>query len=217
MSDTHSIHRKMIHNVPDGDLLLVAGDVTNVGALEDISSFNIWLETLPHTHKIVIAGNHDWCFQKHKEQAKERLSNAIYLEDSSVKINGLKIYGSPWQPEFFQWAFNLPRGEELAKKWAKIPDDTDILVTHGPPFNILDKLQEGNHTGCSDLLKRIKKVKPCLSVFGHIHEAYGVSVRKDTTFINASICTRSYAATNRPIVVDINSNKKTVSIVMEEK
>lgn len=212
ISDTHNIHNEMLYPVPNGDILLVAGDITNVGALDDVSSFNFWLKGCKHKYKVVIAGNHDWCFQRNKEQAKSRLTNAIYLEDSFVEIEGMKIYGSPWQPEFFQWAFNLPRGKELAEKWAKIPNDTDILVTHGPPAGILDMTKEGNRTGCADLLKRIQKVKPCLSVFGHIHEAYGVRVSKNTTFINASTCTRSYSPSNKPIVVEIDQ-KKNVSIV----
>jgi predicted phosphohydrolase len=184
VSDTHANHHKTL--VPDGDVLLHAGDLTRHGDLADVDEFNRWLGTLPHPHKVVIAGNHDFCFQEQAARARARITNALYLEDEAVRVAGLKVYGSPWQPWFGGWAFNLPRGPDLAAVWAKIPDDTDILVTHGPPEGILDKTKRGELAGCRDLLARVKEVRPRLHVFGHIHEAAGRLDVDGTTFVNAS-------------------------------
>jgi len=90
-----------------------------------------------------------------------------------VIIEGVKFYGSPWQPRFFDWAFNLDRGEEIKKKWDLIPMDTDVLITHGPPYGILDLTHEGEKVGCEELMKAVLRVQPKIHIFGHIHEAYG--------------------------------------------
>lgn len=203
ISDTHSLHWKLDHAIPDGDLLIHAGDITSSGDLADVKSFNQWIGHLPHPHKIVIAGNHDFCFERNREVAQGHLSNCRYLQDSEVVINGIKIYGSPWQPWFFDWAFNLERGEPLARVWKQIPIDTDILVTHGPPFGILDKTARGEQVGCKDLLERIEQIAPRLHVFGHIHEAYGKTRVGGTTYVNASVCNLNYVPCNAPIVVDL--------------
>jgi Icc-related predicted phosphoesterase len=109
------------------------------GEKDCIKDFDDWLGTLPHKHKIVICGNHDLCFEDNPKEARKLMKNAHYLEDETIEIEGLKFYGSPWQPEFHNWAFNLNRGEEIKKKWDLIPNDTDVLITHGPPYGILDK------------------------------------------------------------------------------
>jgi len=184
VSDTHANHRKTV--IPDGDLLLHAGDLTGHGRLEDVEDFDRWLGTLPHRHKVVIAGNHDFCFQEQAVEARARITNAVYLEDEMVKIAGVTIYGSPWQPWFGGWAFNLQRGPELATVWSKIPASTDILLTHGPPEGILDRNRRGDCCGCRDLLHRVLEVRPRLHVFGHIHEAAGRTHIDGTTFLNAS-------------------------------
>ncbi len=184
ISDTHSYHQRT--EVPDGDILLHAGDITRFGKLADVESFDRWLGTLPHKHKIVICGNHDFCFQEEPAKARSSLTSAIYLEDESVEIEGLKIYGSPWQPWYGGWAFNVERGPALAEKWARIPDDTQILITHGPPEGILDRTFRGEVVGDRELFDRVKVVKPRLHVFGHIHEAAGRMEIDGTTFINAS-------------------------------
>ncbi len=197
VSDTHSFHRKTV--VPDGDILIHAGDITLHGELEAVEDFDRWLGTLPHRHKVVIAGNHDFCFQEKPERARPLLTNAVYLEDSAVTVEGLKVYGSPWQPEFGGWAFNLPRGPELAAVWGKIPDDTDVLVTHGPPAGFLDRTNRGVHAGCADLLARVFQVRPRLHVFGHIHEAAGVMEVGGITFVNAS----THLGVGTAVVVDL--------------
>jgi len=107
------------------------------------------------------------------------LKNATcYLENSGVEIDGVKFWGSPWQPEFFNWAFNLPRGRRLAEIWALIPDDTEVLITHTPPYGILDRVDSGEHVGCEDLRRALQRVKPKVHVFGHIHEDRGVVEQK---------------------------------------
>jgi Icc-related predicted phosphoesterase len=184
ISDTHARHHLTV--VPDGDILVHGGDITRHGSLEDVESFDLWLGTLPHKHKVMICGNHDFCFQKQPAEARGRITNAIYLEDSGCEIEGLSFYGSPWQPWFFDWAFNLPRGEALAEMWAKIPLGVDVLITHGPPQGILDETNRGESVGCRDLLERVLKIKPRLHVFGHIHEAAGRLKIEDTIFVNAS-------------------------------
>ena len=202
LSDTHGYTRfdasgQSVIDIPDGDVLIFAGDICSRGHDIDALRFDAFLAQLPHPHKLVIAGNHDWCFElKGKAHAQALLKSARYLEDEAVIIEGIKFYGSPWQPEFFNWAFNLPRGEALAKKWRLIPDDTDVLITHGPPLGILDKTDRGEAVGCYDLRQALQRVKPQLHVFGHIHHSYGRETQGSTTYINACICTESYQPLN---------------------
>lgn len=200
LSDSHSLHRRF--EIPAGDLLIHAGDMTSRGGLQELAEFNRFLGELPHPHKVVIAGNHDFCFERSNYQARNVLTNAIYLQDETVEIEGLTIYGSPWQPEFFDWAFNLPRGEPLRRKWAQIPEDVDLLVTHGPPHGILDFTVHKQQVGCEELLKRVLEVRPKAHVFGHIHEAYGQEESQGILFVNASICDVRYRPVNPPIVFD---------------
>lgn len=195
VSDTHGRHDRLA--VPDGDVLVHAGDLTLHGSLDDVTRFDDWLSSLPHRHKVVVCGNHDWCFQRTPAEARRRLRNAIYLEDEAAVVEGLRFYGSPWQPWFLDWAFNLPRGPELAAKWALIPGDTDVLITHGPPAGVLDLTKRGDRVGCADLLNRVHEVRPKLHVFGHIHEAAGVERVGATLFVNAS----AYTARDRAVVV----------------
>ncbi|MCY7348663.1 MAG: hypothetical protein LH614_20935, partial [Pyrinomonadaceae bacterium] len=133
-------------------------------------------------------------------------SSIHYLQDSFVEIENLKIYGSPWQPRFFDWAFNLMRGAELARKWKLIPDKVDILITHGPPFGILDEVPRQyfiENTGCEELRKRVEEVRPKLHIFGHIHCGYGETEKFGVKFINAANCDESYAPVNAPITFEM--------------
>ena len=186
--------------VPPGDILIHAGDITRHGNAEELVEFNDFLGTLPHPTKIVIAGNHDFCFQRDSEQCRALLTNCIYLEDEEVSTDGLHFYGSPWQPWFYDWAFNLPRGEEIKAKWDLIPAHTDILITHGPPLGFGDTTASHQKAGCKDLLDAVERIKPKIHVFGHIHEAFGIYANADTTFLNASICDLAYEPVNEPIV-----------------
>jgi len=201
VSDTHSLHDCC--KVPKGDVLIHAGDLTNIGSMEDIIKFNEWIGKIKCRHKLVIAGNHDWGFERNPGPAKKLLTNCTYLMDKKAVIDGVVLFGSPWSPEFCNWAFNLPRGKPLRDKWNKIPENVDVLITHGPPDGILDETEEGNRTGCADLLDVVQKIKPKIHVFGHIHEGYGQVKHGGTTFVNASICTRRYHPVNEPIVVDL--------------
>jgi len=208
LSDTHC--RTDAIDVPDGDMLIVAGDVCLSGNDNELASFDAFLERLPHRHKLFVAGNHDFPFAKvSTKEARALLKNATYLENSGMEIKGVKFWGSPWQPEFFNWAFNLPRGPQLAEIWAQIPHDTDVLVTHTPPYGILDRINTGEHVGCEDLRRALQRVKPKIHVFGHIHEDRGVVEQNGTTFINACICNGRYVPVYAPIVFDlpINSEK----------
>jgi len=201
ISDTHGKHNQLTTDLPGGWMIIHAGDVSNRGLVTEINEFTDWFSTLPYQHKIFIAGNHDFGF----EQKKDGIvipDNVIYLEDSEVVIDGIKIYGSPWQPEFFDWAFNLKRGEPLTEKWNMIPMDTNILVTHGPAFGMLDNTIQGLRVGCEDLVRRVFDVNPKIHVCGHIHYGYGMKKSSDVNFINAASLGERYTYDNKPIVID---------------
>lgn len=206
ISDTHSLHRQ-IPEIPDGDILIHAGDCLGAGTLDDVEDLNHWFGNLPHRHKILIAGNHDAAFQEVPDLARQALTNAAYLEDSGIEIEGVRFWGSPWTPAFLDWFFMLDRGQPLYEKWRLIPDDTDVLITHGPPKNIGDEVSLGfrlYNAGCVDLLHRIDQLTLKAHIFGHIHEGHGQYVRGRTRLINASTCTVRYRPTNPPIVIDID-------------
>lgn len=202
LSDTHGLHSQI--QVPEGDILLHAGDLTRRGHLQELEETAHWLRSLPHQEKVLIAGNHDFCLQQQPAQARALLSGLTYLEDDFCQCLGLKIYGSPWQPWFHDWAFNLRRGEPLRKTWAKIPEDSQIVITHGPPQGVLDRCFDGREVGCQDLLERLQVVRPRLHLFGHIHEAYGQRQVGETLYINASNCTLQYKPIQAPVVIDID-------------
>jgi Icc-related predicted phosphoesterase len=210
ISDTHNCNEEI--EVPDGDILIHSGDATTIGSVEQLKAFNRWFAGLPHKCKIFVAGNHDWLFERNNDLARRLLDPSIsYLQDSSIEIDGLKIYGSPWQPRFFDWAFNLNRGPEMAEKWAMIPDDIDILITHGPPHGILDLVPRkgwNENTGCEELRKRVEQIanfgRLKLHVFGHIHCGYGIHEELGVKFVNASTCDEQYNPTQTPIVVDLD-------------
>jgi Icc-related predicted phosphoesterase len=203
LSDTHGLHAAL--HVPEGDVLVHAGDVSKHGTPEQIAEFDRWLGTLPHARKVVVAGNHDFLFERNPALARELITHAEYLQDRALVVGGVRFYGTPWQPRFFDWAFNLDRGEPLRHKWSLIPADVDVLITHGPPEGILDRTVRGERAGDRDLRERVEQLAPRVHLFGHIHEAYGTA-RLDglrTQFVNASICTLEYRPTNAPIVVDL--------------
>ncbi len=205
LSDTHNCHEQIA--VPDGDILIHAGDATIRGTIDEIVLFNHWFKNLPHRHKIFVAGNHDWLFETNNARARTLLDSSIYyLQDSSVEIEEIKFYGSPWQPRFFDWAFNLMRGAELAEKWKLIPEETEVLITHGPPNGILDEVPRKyfiENTGCEELRRRVEIIKPKLHIFGHIHCGYGQTEKFGVQFVNASNCDENYVPTNPPIVIDL--------------
>ncbi len=201
ISDTHRRHGQL--TVPAGDVLVHAGDFSSGGRPQEIADFDAWLATQPHACKVVVAGNHDFLFERDPAAARALLGHATYLEDSGATIGGLRFWGSPWQPRFFDWAFNLDRGAPLAAKWALIPDGVDVLVTHGPPHAILDRTLRGEPVGCEELAKALPRIRPRLHVFGHIHEAHGTLEREGTVFVNASSCDVRERPVHAPIVVDL--------------
>lgn len=200
LSDTHGLHRAV--PIPDGDLLLVAGDITRFGRLSDIDDFDALLATLPHPHKVFVAGNHDFPFEHDPDGAAARLAHATVLHDRALEIDGLRLWGSPWQPAFGNMAFGLPRGDALRAVWDRIPDHTDILVTHTPPHGIGDRTDSGLHVGCEALRDALRRVAPRLHVFGHVHEAAGTTPDGATTCVNASVCDSRYRIARPPVVVD---------------
>lgn len=210
ISDSHLYHedsgaRKL--DIPDGDLLIHAGDGTFEGSVREVHSWLSWLASFPHPNKVFIAGNHDWLFQKHPVMARSMIpSNLIYLQDDVAEVAGLKIYGAPWTPFFLGWAFNIERGPRIREKWNKIPRGIDVLVTHGPPMGYLDLTFDGEHVGCADLTAAVRRVRPRLHVFGHIHQGGGqvaTSGMPPTTFVNAALLDESYAPAQNPIVIDL--------------
>lgn len=188
--------------IPDGDVLVHAGDWSGGrGSISQMQDLNAWFGTLPHKHKLITAGNHDSPAEHDPAFAENLFTNARLVLDKSAVINGFKFYLSPWTPTFFDWHFMRDRGPDIARKWARIPDDTDVLVTHGPPMGILDQCPQS--VGCQDLLDRVRIVKPKLHIFGHIHEGAGQILSEGTRFVNASSCDWRYRPVNAPIVIDL--------------
>jgi len=214
ISDTHS-NQRLLGNLPEGDVLLHAGDITNKGTMAELKIFNAWLEKQPFQHKIVIAGNHDYALDKKYHDGSTKnckvmediLTSCTYLNNKAVTLEGYKIYGRPESPEFHHMAFNRRRGKEMMACWEDIPEDTDILLTHTPPFMIRDRTFFGTHVGCAQLTRTIQTRLPRLKahVFGHIHEDYGVAKGTNgrTIFINASMCNVLNGTNHKPVVFDL--------------
>lgn len=206
ISDTHGQHRSL--KLSKGDIIIHAGDVSRSGRPEQIQDFLDWFADLKFRYKVFIAGNHDFFFEKAHTDVIDKMipEGIIYLNDSSVEIEGIKIWGSPITPWFNDWAFNRDRGSEIKKHWDLIPDDTDILITHGPPFGILDETVYGKRTGCEELLLRVYHVKPKYHIFGHIHEDYGNFTKGETTFINASVLDDWYEMRSEAVEISIKDS-----------
>lgn len=220
VSDTHEQAHWLKY--PPGDLLIHAGDITNNGAHYKLIEFDNFMGTLRYNNIVAIGGNHERSLEKDPEFSKICFTNSTYLKDSGTEIQSIKIWGSPWTPRFFDWAFNLDRGRTIKEKWDLIPDDTEILITHGPPFGILDLTDGGRYSkfgsvkpekvGCEELRKtvfeRLKNLK--LHIFGHIHYSYGTRTENGVLFVNAASCTENYNPTNKPIVIDFVKGQEAV-------
>lgn len=234
VSDTHNRHNKLY--VPPGDILIHAGDFTMTGRHGAMKKFGEWLSAQPHTHKLVIAGNHDvtldppyyerrgrarFHFRKKYDTKLTRSlfeKHCTYLEDQAVEIEGYKFYGSPISPSFCDWAFGRDRGPDIRSTWEKIPDDCEILITHGPALGHGDECRMGHRAGCMDLLHTIQqRVRPMYHIFGHIHEDYGVSTDGYTKYVNASTCTFKYLPYQPAIVFDLPRKNSIVKVVKDEK
>lgn len=203
ISDTHGKHENLF--LPEADVLIHAGDVSQRGKESEVTDFLNWFKKQDHEFKIFIAGNHDFFFEREDKAYIRKLipKNVIYLNDKSVLINGIKIWGSPITPWFYDWAFNRNRGTDISKHWNLIPANTDVLITHGPVYGILDQTTHGEHVGCEDLLKKIKEINPKVHICGHIHEAYGSIEKSGTTFINASVLNERYVLKNSPLTFEL--------------
>ena len=212
ISDTHTKHKQL--DLASGDLLIHAGDLMNSGySAYEIEDFCKWFQSQNYDNCVFIAGNHDRLFEDTPILVKDIIDEygVDYLQDSELVIGEewetqVKVYGSPWQPEFCNWAFNLPRaGKELEEKWNVIPKDTDILITHGPPQGHLDisgpPYNEGD-LGCELLRVKVDEQPPKIHVFGHIHGSYGYKFHNGTHFINASVLNESYEQVNDPFTID---------------
>ena len=224
ISDTHTKHRYCEDDLPGGDLLIHAGDLMNSGYDEnDVWEFLDWFDKQEqYDTKVFIAGNHDRMFEDKPEQVMGIINSykwIDYLQDNWLEVGNdterVKIYGSPWQPEFYNWAFNLPRnGEELQNKWKDIPNDTDILITHGPAWGHLDVTPYGNlNVGCELLRVRLDELKPKIHVFGHVHSGYGYKFHNGTHFINAAVLNERYNYKNKPITIDWNPEHNTIRFI----
>ncbi|MDR1738345.1 MAG: metallophosphatase domain-containing protein [Candidatus Symbiothrix sp.] len=212
LSDTHTQHRQL-QNLPEADIVVFGGDIegrnfrrSNEEAEHNVLDFVDWFCGLNYRHKIFIAGNHDLYFaDKTVGEVVQLLpENVHYLCDSGVEICGIKFWGSPVSPVFHNyWAFTETRGKEIARHWALIPKDTDVLITHCPPFGILDLTENGEHIGCVDLLKTVQEIKSRYHLFGHVHESYGIEQQGETTFINGSVLNKKYQLANRSVMIEI--------------
>ncbi len=198
ISDTHGYHEQL--RLTGGDVLIHAGDISKRGMKVEVDYFLEWFSKQPYEYKIFIAGNHDFYFEYFPEDSLTIIpENVIYLNDNGITVEGIKIWGSPITPWFHDWAFNRHRGKDIDPHWQMIPDDIDILITHGPVAGILDTTIRKHNVGCEDLLKKIKTINPKYHICGHIHEAYGVHDNGSTLFINASIADINYQMVNKPI------------------
>ncbi|MGB5684682.1 MAG: metallophosphatase domain-containing protein [Candidatus Electrothrix sp.] len=205
-SDTHTSHWKI--KIPAADILIFAGDMTHCRTDREVVDFNDFLRSLPHKHKVVVAGNHDHRLTDDPEKAQALLSEARYLQDEAVVIEGITLYGAPWNPLFNDHAcdaFSLPRGKVLKKKWDMIPQDIDILVTHTPPSGILDRSGPVSH-GCTDLAAAVATLKPKYHIFGHIHNRHGAVKHGETWYINGNVQGKN-GALRSPLLLDYDSGK----------
>jgi len=231
ISDTHTKHAQL--TIPECDVLVHCGDFTWGGKFPETWEFVHWLEQQPATHKIVIAGNHELTFD-HTARGYDPKVRAIlsqhtdesihYLEDQSVTIDGIKFYGTPWTPWFFDWAFNgitdpdIPfrRGVNLTDVYSQTPEDVQVLICHGPAYNLCDQSDRGDtRTGSVEMRKLTseKLIQLQLYLCGHIHEARGMEVADGgVTYINASSLGRDYETISPPVVVQLDDNGRVDSV-----
>lgn len=204
ISDTHLRHREL--DMPEGDILIHCGDMFNLGTADKtaISEIDEWFGRQKFDQILCVGGNHDHLLQHALGYRPQPFQNARYLQDASYSYAGLKIYGSPWVPDLPFHAFHRDR-VDLAKAWAKIPGDTDILVTHTPPLGTLDKSSRGHSYGCKTLAKQLKRVSPRVHCFGHVHAGAGTMTTRETLYINASSIESGSNRMLAPITIDLEA------------
>ena len=207
ISDTHNRHRKL--TLLEADTIIHCGDFTSMGYEHEIRDFMKWFSHLNYKHKVFIAGNHEFLFEKNGLLARSYVPNNVhYLEDSGIELDGIKFYGSPVQLPFMDYAFNRPEAK-LELHWKAIPDGTDVLITHSPPLSIGDYVKRDHlHKGSPSLYwEVVERIKPKIHCFGHIHSGYGTKVIENTTFINAALTDERNRIINQPIYVEIIDKK----------
>ena len=214
ISDTHGDHGAV--RLPPGDVLVHAGDVTAHGRGTELDwlRFLDWLGSRDFAHRLFVAGNHDRYAERFPARAARlaREAGVTLLDDSGCLVEGLRFWGSPITPRFHDWHFMREPGPDIERHWAMIPDDVDVLVTHGPPLGVLDQVERSDGTfervGCPSLARRVAEVRPALHLFGHIHEGFGVLERGGTRYLNVSTMDRGYRIANPPVVVDLSRGER---------
>lgn len=205
ISDTHFRHNELV--LPAADAIVHCGDFSATGSHRDHFEFSKWFGSLPYKHKLVSPGNHDRYSEKqlHISKAIFADNECELLVDELKVIDGKRMYFSPWTPRYGRWSWMRERGEDIKKVWDGIPENLDLLVTHGPPWGTLDiSIYDAVHCGCEELMKAIEEKKPRFHAFGHIH-FYGGRVQEigDTTYVNAAVCDESYHPNNNIVVIDL--------------
>lgn len=200
ISDTHNKHNSI--DIPPADLIIHAGDFTEAGTQAETMNFLTWFSSLPHPNKILVAGNHDFYLDKECASILEFMpGNIHYLKDSGVCIENINFWGAPYTRGNGSWAFNKNTADQIMEKWELIPNNTDFVITHTPPFKILDELDNKKHVGCDKLRQRIKEIAPAYHIFGHNHNDYGIERTSGTVFVNSSSLDDQYRIINAPLVI----------------
>ena len=206
ISDTHGLHEQLPQIC--GDVLIHCGDLCDGFHPndEDLERIDRWFGRLTFQHVLCVGGNHDFAIEDRIRKKVPVLSNATYLQDSGVEIKGIKFYGAPWVPLLDRWAF-YATDDELRAKWSLVPEDTDVLITHTPPWHILDSTRDQvTHCGCSHLAARIASMNLKLHCFGHVHASYGRIESDGVTHLNASAVNSKLEIANLPFFVDLETD-----------
>jgi Icc-related predicted phosphoesterase len=226
ISDTHQKHHEL--TLPECDIILHAGDISGRGSYAAVGNFLQWFSKQKANHLVFIAGNHDIGLENPQWdmiRLLEEYPEITYLNNSGASIEGINIYGSPISPTFGRgWAFNRDRGEDIKAEWDKIPEGTDIIITHTPPYGKGDLLipqyrrrNEDPNVGCKDLLDTIRRIKPSIHLSGHIHSGYGVVVENGITYINAAVLNDDYMYVHQPILIEFDTDTKEVKVLNDEE
>lgn len=200
ISDTHNQHRKL--RLPPGDILIHAGDATNNGSEAEVGAFGYWMQRQPFRIKIFVPGNHDFLFETVPEMACQMLPGVRVLIDSWTTALGLKIHGTPWTPQFSDWAF-MASEEHLPRYFERIPNGLDILISHGPPLGVLDQDDIGDHIGSRSLRNAVRAKKPLRLICGHVHFSAGVSAIEHTIVYNVASCGEGDRITREPLTLEV--------------
>jgi len=203
IADPHGKYEDLL--IPKADIFICVGDFTGFGTWVENMQFFAWIRQLPCKYKILVPGNHDTDIEFNPAIYREQLlpADTFLLNNSGVNLMGLSFWGTPYTPEFNNWAFMLPR-ERMHEVWNNVPPGLDFLLTHGPAYGILDQNSSGRHCGCQALLNCVNTDKPRYHIFGHIHHSYG----KQKKAINCSVLNDDYQLVNKPVVLQVTPRKK---------